>query len=149
MGVLFKNLAGALGVSVSTLAVASAILTVAAPSRAEPSQPVPLSEAFNDAFYQNARSFFQNRSIYSQINWILGQGSIIRSGYPDKQIERDVRGIHSLYEDAIDQQVASDPVIRTPDLPNPYDSSVMMMPPTNFNSPPLGSELNFETIPLR
>ncbi|WP_017717567.1 hypothetical protein [Kamptonema formosum] len=149
MGVLFKNLAGVLGVSVSTLAVASAILTEAAPASAEPSQPVPLQEAFNEAFYQNARSFFQNRSIYSQINWILGQGSILRSGYPDKQIERDVRGVHSLYEDALNQQVSSDPVIRTPDLPNPYDSSIMMMPPANFNSRPLGGELNFETVPLR
>lgn len=149
MGVLFKNIAGVLGVSVSTLAVASAILTQAAPSSAQQRQPTPLQEAFNQAFYQNAKPFFQNRSIYNQINWILGQGSIIRSGFPDKQIERDARGVHNLYEDALNQQVASDPVIRTPDLPNPYDSSVMMMPPANFNSRPLGGELNFETVPLR
>jgi hypothetical protein len=149
MGVRFKNIAGVLGVSVSSLAVASAILTQAAPSSAEPRQPVPLREAFNDAFYENSGTFFVNRSIYNQINSILGQGSIIHSGFPEKQIERDVRAVHRLYEDALNQQVGSDPVIRTPDLPNPYDSSVMMMPPANFNNRPLGSELNFETIPLR
>nr|MCU0517324.1 hypothetical protein [Oscillatoria sp. Prado101] len=105
MGVLFKIKAGVLGASVSTLAVASAILTVAAPASAEPRQPVPLRDAFNNAFYDNAGTFFQNRSIYNQINGILGQGSIIRSGFPEKQIERDVRGLHSLYEDALNQQV--------------------------------------------
>ncbi|HHP7245030.1 MAG TPA: hypothetical protein ACFE0H_10135, partial [Elainellaceae cyanobacterium] len=42
---------------------------------------------------------------------------------------RDGREINEIYNELLDAQVSTTPLIRTPDLVNPYDTSLLSMPP--------------------
>lgn len=149
MGMRLKYANGILGLALSSLAMATAIFLPAAPSRAESQQFVSIPEAFEDAFFQSSKNFFQNRTIWRQINLIFGPGSLYRSSYPEIEIERDAKRIDNLYRRLLKQQISSAPVIRVPDLPNPYDTSLLQLPPSNFINRFPGLEFNFETIPMR
>lgn len=85
----------------------------------EPSIP----QQFNDAFYSNADTFFGNRSLGGQLSLIFGI-----PGFPENQIRRDGRAVDRLYREVLEQQVASDPTLRTPDLPNPFSGSLLTTP---------------------
>ncbi|WP_088893253.1 hypothetical protein [Leptolyngbya ohadii] len=82
-----------------------------------------IPQAFNDAFYSNADTFFGNRSLGGQLSLILGI-----PGFPENQIRRDGRAVDRLYQEVLEQQVASDPTLRTPDLPNPFSGSLLTTP---------------------
>jgi len=81
----------------------------------------------NAAFFSESGDPFNRLTIGNQAETIFGFGIVkfIRGTYPENEIERESALVHALYEDLLRQQVASDPVIRTRDLPNPYDSSVL------------------------
>lgn len=149
MGMWLKYPNGILGLTLSSLGMATAIFLQAAPSTAQSRQPISIPDAFDEAFFESSKTFFQNRSIFRQIDLILGQGSLYRSSFPEVEIERDARRVEELYRRVLNQQMSSDPVIRTPDVPNPFDTSLLQQPPSNFTNRFPGSELNFETIPLR
>ncbi|HIK28487.1 MAG: hypothetical protein N3E45_00285 [Oscillatoriaceae bacterium SKW80] len=149
MGMRLKYPNGILGLTLSSLGIATAIFLQVAPSRAESQQFVSIPEAFEDAFFQSSKNFFQNRTIWRQIDLIFGPGSLYRSSYPEIEIERDAKRIENLYRRILKQQVSSAPVIRTPDLPNPYDTSILQQPPSNFTNQFPGIEFNFERNTLR
>lgn len=98
-------------------------------------QTIP--EAFNRAFFHRSGDFFHNDTIGSQFTFVFGL-----DGYSDRQIAKDANTIESLYRDFMHQQVSSDPLIRTPDLENPFNSSLLTTtiyvqpPPPAYNPPP-------------
>ncbi|MBD1861832.1 MULTISPECIES: hypothetical protein [Trichocoleus] len=154
MGMRFKGL-----VSLLVLATASTVFTSAAVAQEQVTVSDRIStETLNDAFtrvlYTNSGDFFREQGLLNQANIILGQGSIIRNSFPENRIIRDAKLINILYHDALKQQVSSDPVIRTIDLPTPYDTSVLVNPTIYVNrltsdALPQGGELQFETLPPR
>ncbi|MDV2996589.1 MAG: hypothetical protein N4J56_006243 [Chroococcidiopsis sp. SAG 2025] len=79
-----------------------------------------LADRFQQAMFTSNPDFFQNRSFGRQFDWLLGT-----NGFPDNEINRDAKRTDDLYRTALEQQVSSDPVIRTRDLPNPYGTSVL------------------------
>jgi hypothetical protein len=80
-----------------------------------------LEEAFMDAFYENDKNFYRNRSVFRQVQNLFFT-------YPENEIAEDGQAIHELYMDAMRQQTSSDPTIRTPDLYNPFDRSLLSDP---------------------
>lgn len=91
------------------------------PDNARPLPTVP--RAMNRAYYNQRGNYFDNRQIWKSFSLILGIPS-----YPEQAISRDGRAVNQLYRELLDQQVASDPVLRSPDLPNPYTGSVLTTP---------------------
>jgi hypothetical protein len=92
--------------------------------RAPEVRPLPtIPEAFNRAFYRNDGNFFDNRGILQGFRLIFGVPS-----YVENAISEDGRAVNRLYREVLEQQVSSDPVLRTPDLPNPYTGSVLTTP---------------------
>ncbi|MGL4621029.1 hypothetical protein [Chroococcidiopsis sp.] len=79
-----------------------------------------LADRFQQTMFTSNPNFFQNRSFGRQFDWLLGT-----NGFPDNEINRDAKRTDDLYRTALEQQVSSDPVIRTRDLPNPYRTSVL------------------------
>jgi hypothetical protein len=139
MGVRLKGLLAAL-----TLLAAAAVLSDKAMAQqvtAPPADVVTIPEAFERAYYSNDRNYFQNRTIPRQLNFFLGQGSIIRNGFPDNEIARDGRAVDRVYREIFEQQVASDPLIRTPDLANPFDTSFLLLPTSPAGAFSTGTEL--------
>lgn len=92
--------------------------------RAPEVRPLPtIPEAFNRAYYRNDGNFFDNRGVFQGIRLILGIPS-----YVENAITEDGRNVDRLYKEVLEQQVSSDPVLRTPDLPNPYTGSILTTP---------------------
>ncbi|HEY9859365.1 MAG TPA: hypothetical protein V6D16_07655 [Candidatus Obscuribacterales bacterium] len=154
MGMRFKGL-----VSLFVLATASTVFTSAAMAQEQVTisdriSTETLNEAFNRALYTHSGNFFREQGLFNQANNILGQGSILRNSFPENRIVRDARLITVLYRDALQQQASDGPVIRTPDLPNPYDTSVLLNPSLYVNrltsdALPTAGEFQFETVPPR
>ncbi|MEO8893578.1 MAG: hypothetical protein ABI417_18990, partial [Coleofasciculaceae cyanobacterium] len=99
-------------------------------------------------FYEESGDFYRNSSIQRQIGWIIGPGLPGRAGFPDLQIERDAKRVNILYRDALEQQASSDPIIRTPDLPNPFNSTLRQQTGGgSFGTRLEGSEFIYQTQP--
>ncbi|HEY9750029.1 MAG TPA: hypothetical protein V6C63_15190 [Allocoleopsis sp.] len=154
MGMRLKGL-----VSLFVLATASTVFTSAVVAQEQISVSDRIStETLNDAFtrtlYTNSGNFFREQGLLNQANTILGQGSIIRNSFAENRIARDARLLNILYRDALQQQASDGPLIRTPDLPTPYDTSILVNPTIYVNrltsdALPQGGELQFETLPPR
>jgi len=93
-------------------------------SSGEHIEPLPtIPRAFNQAYYSNRGNYFDNRQIWKSFSLIFGIPS-----YPEQAISHDGRAVDQLYRELMDQQIASDPVLRSPDLPNPYTGSILTTP---------------------
>lgn len=99
------------------------------------------------AFFENDPNFYQNNSLKRQVDFLLGPGSLFRNSFPESEIARDAELVNKVYQDLLQQQVGSDPYIRTPDLPNPYNSSLLLSPKFRSNELQKGTEFRFEEIP--
>ena len=89
---------------------------------------------FNRAFYEDSGNFFHNNSSFGQIETFLGWG------FPENEISHDAEIVHSIYQSVLKQQTQNDPIIRTLDLQNPYNSSLRTNPTY------LGNTVSTETI---
>ena len=120
-----KSLSGAL-----ILAVASASLASIKPAQAETARFSPVGDDFNRQFFEASGDFYHNVSLQGYMGDYLGIGS--PSGvvaFPEKEIERDASRVNGIYRRVMQRQVSSDPILRVPDAVNPFDSSVMALPP--------------------
>ncbi|MGB3512966.1 MAG: hypothetical protein WBA93_27875 [Microcoleaceae cyanobacterium] len=83
----------------------------------------PFAEEFNRATQRGSRNFFRNRGLLQQIGNYFGVPR-----FPDQAIGDDNERVNQLYIDEQRRQFSSTPVIRTPDLINPYNTSIMTTP---------------------
>ncbi|AFY82019.1 hypothetical protein [Oscillatoria acuminata] len=127
--------------AVGVLALLGASVVVA-PEAVAQSQPRNIAEQFEEAFFRSSDTFYQNRSIFDQISFYL-----LPMTYPERQAERDAERINKLYHAVMEVQNSSDPVLRTPDLPNPFDESLLTLPSYTPSGVPF-NPLN-EILPLR
>jgi hypothetical protein len=100
-------------------------------NRAAPTQPPQpqgesLQYVFDRAFFHNTGDFYEITSISGQLNHIFGWRTFPGS-YPDNLVSRDGKLLGTIYTDAMQQQ-GGGPLIRTRDLPNPFDTSVFQNP---------------------
>lgn len=122
----------------SVLVLAAAVCgfnSTAIAQSANDTQP-NLAEVFEKAYYANDPNFFRNRSFERQFDLISGWGWG-KTSYLENEITEDTEALDILYRNTLDQQNDSDPVIRTRDLPNPYETSVLRSLRFNFNNPTL------------
>lgn len=143
MGIKFK----AVG-SLLVLLAASISVPAFADDKGTTNYETP-NEVFDRAFFKNDRNFYSNNTFKRQIDWIVGSGSLLGNSFPENEIARDAELVNVVYRDILNQQVGNDPYIRTPDLPNPYNTSLMMSPRLNSNKLKTGTEFRFETVPPR
>ncbi|MEB3336142.1 MAG: hypothetical protein VKJ46_01680 [Leptolyngbyaceae bacterium] len=150
MGIQFKRLVSGLAFTLSATIFASATL---APISASAQEEMPavevmsletVPEVFDRVMTLNSTDFFANRSTKRQTDFILGLGSFSQDSYPENELVRDARNLNKVYADVLQQQVSSTPIIRTPDLNNPFDTSLLMLPSSRLGSQVVGSELVFE-----
>jgi len=139
MSLRFRSLTG-----VSVLVATAAILPSAAMAEPTPTTDRSSYETTADvierAIFKNTPNFFRDQSIPDQFNSAFGVGTVIKNSYPENQNRRDADLVDFIYRDALKQQ--SSPIIRTQDLPNPYNSS-LLHPVTSY------PDSGFNTLPLR
>ncbi len=120
-------------------AIATTILLTPAVSAQE-----TVLEAVEDIGEHRSGNYYKHRPIFSQIGFISGLG-----GFPEQRLNRDAAALSETYQELMVLQTQNTPTVRTPDLPNPYTSSVQLLPTYQINSRVIGSELNFEPLPRR
>lgn len=108
-------------------------------AQAEPYGYSPVSDQFNQTLFRSSGDFFQGTGVFTPAADIFGVGA--PSGFlafPERTIERDASAVHGLYRQMMQRQVSSDPIIRVPDMPNPFTNSVMTMPTQTLPYPAFG-----------
>ena len=127
--------------AIGALALLGASLVVAPEALAQRQTP-SINDQFERAFFRSSGTFYQNRSIFSQIGFYL-----LPMTYPERQAARDAQRINRLYRSVMEVQHSSDPILRTPDLTNPFNESLQTMPTYTPSGVPF-NPLN-EILPLR
>ncbi|MGD1717789.1 hypothetical protein [Dapis sp. BLCC M172] len=127
MAINWKSLSGTI--------LFSAIATLTSVQMAQAGHPEdpagtyqPFAEGFNRATQRRSGNFFEKRDLLHQMGRFFGIPK-----YPEQAIENDNRRVNQLYIDEQRRQFSSTPVIRTPDLINPYNQSVLTAPPPQSN----------------
>ncbi|MEH2139721.1 hypothetical protein [Nostoc sp.] len=144
MRIKFKTFGGLL-----VLLATGIIFPSVASAQTETPKTETTSDVFERAYFSHDRNFYENGSLKRQLDSLLGSGSSFGGSFPENEIARDAELVNTLYHDVLTQQAGNDPYIRTPDLPNPYDTSLMMSPRFNSNQLKMGTEFRFETLPSR
>ena len=127
--------------SLLCIASALAIAMLVAPA-AQAQETIP--EAVERIGEQRSGNYYQNRGFFGQIGALTGLG-----GFPEHRMHRDSAALHGTVEELWLLQTQNTATIRVPDLPNPYTTSVQLLPTSQFNSRVVGSELNLEPLPRR
>jgi hypothetical protein len=113
------------------------------PSTVSTGEYIP--DAINRAFFSDSGDIYRNANARRQVQFLLGIGSPSRNAFPENEIRRDAERIEVLYRDLLEQQISSDPLIRTPDLANPFNTSLKVL---GTNQRVFGGDLILEA-PLR
>jgi hypothetical protein len=107
------------------------------------------NDVMGNAFFRHDPNFYDNGSLKRQVDFLVGPGSKFGTTFPENEIAKDGELVHNVYLDMLVQQSMNDPYLRTPDLPNPYDTSLIMSPRYNANKLKVGTEYRFETTQTR
>jgi hypothetical protein len=138
MGIKFQSLSGLLILLAAGIAFPSVVV-----AESEAPNYETTNDVFERAFFRHDRNFYENGTPKRQLDSLLGSGSGFRNSFPENEIARDAELINTVYRDVLTQQVGNDPYLRTPDLPNPYDTSLLMSPRLNANKLKAGTEFRF------
>jgi hypothetical protein len=122
MSIKFTKLAQ---ISVITTIVSLCSIEVMAETHedAHNSETISLNQAFKDAYFTRGKNAYEQSSIQSQIDTIVGF-----TGFPEQHIVRDGQAVDSLYRHAMQRQTQIGSPIMTRDLINPYDTSLVENP---------------------
>lgn len=104
-----------------------------------------IPEGFDALFFDRSGDFYENRSINRQITFLTGG---LNASFPEREIVWDADAIHEAYEVHSELQVSTTPLLRVPDLPNPYAFSLLTSPAYVGSSVVTGSEFIYEFTPM-
>lgn len=101
-----------------------------------PSYPEHTTDTFTRAVYGELRDTDTSFDTWQVLNEFFGVYplSFTQPAYPEHQGKRDSQKVDIMYREALLLQGSSDPVIRTPDLQNPFNSSLRSEAPAQNGS---------------
>ncbi|TAE55825.1 MAG: hypothetical protein EAZ76_13050 [Nostocales cyanobacterium] len=108
-----------------------------------------IPENFNRVFYKNYPILYEDRTLQRQVDFLFGPGKKFGTTFPENEILRDAELVNIMYHDVLKQQSQNDPYLRTPDLPNPYNSSLLSSPKYNSDQLKVGTEYRFDSLTSR
>lgn len=118
----FTVLAGTLTIATIIAATPATAQQVPPPITQYPLRTVP--DAFQEALDSNSKNFLINEnSLGRQVDLLFGLGNFTNS-FRENELEQDLKLLHEVYRDVLNQQVNSGPVLRTRDLPNPFNTTL-------------------------
>ena len=127
-----------------TLAVSTSMTATLLPAAAQ--EPDTVLDKLEEISENRSGNLFRNRSVLDQVRVITGIG-----GFSENRLVLDAETISEAYDELLILQTQNTPTLRVRDLPNPYTSSVQLLPTSQFDnrfdSRAEGSELNFELSP--
>ncbi|MFE4107186.1 hypothetical protein [Almyronema epifaneia] len=146
MGIRVKPLVSA---ALATIGTSMVMATTAIAQEVVPrTESASIADSVNEVVFANSGTYFQNRTFWRQFSYMFGPGTFGNAAYPEREVERDAEAIHQIYTYLMAEQSRSDPYLRTPDLRNPYNSSVLLLPVSQQDSRVVGSEFIYERLPI-
>jgi hypothetical protein len=139
MGIKFPTFLNVLALAVASTTIAIAAQAQDAPVVFRPRETPP--EAMNEAFFESDPSMLRQSDFTRAIQSWFGLFP-----FPENAIRQDAQDTDELYNYLMERQVGDDPVIRTADLVNPFNTSVLTLPTTEAAQIG-GSEFVFERPP--
>jgi hypothetical protein len=134
-------------ITIGLVATFSGIFAFTGASRANPAEqqttPAPENlsnlvlqdDIFYKVFFYYGGDYYDQVDQGSQLNTIFGWNAFSSrwkalplGAFPENQIMESARLVNRVYHDALYQQTSTDPTIRTRDLNNPFDSSLIENP---------------------
>ncbi|MEB3275105.1 MAG: hypothetical protein ACO4CG_02960 [Prochlorothrix sp.] len=151
-----RSVLGVLGTTLAATVASLSFGTIAARAEHEETE-IPMvygtpADVIEQEFFHDGKDGFENMTYKEQWRSIAGTGHHRlreRGNFPEIAIERDLQRVNAVWEDAMAQQAESDPIIRVPDLANPYNTSLMMLPVAPVGSRVMGTEFVYERVPGR
>ncbi|NEP15665.1 MAG: hypothetical protein F6J97_02040 [Leptolyngbya sp. SIO4C1] len=137
------------------LAAAAAIAATAVTATAAKAQNAiiidepDVLEVIDEVTFNHTGNYYRNRTFNRQIDYMFGPGWFGAAAFPDLEMDRDAEALEEAYKELMFLQTHSTATIRVPDLPNPYETSVQLLPLSQVGGRVVGSELNFEPLPRR
>jgi hypothetical protein len=116
MGVNIKRWSGVVVLAALMSSAGSAVLAQEQEADLPPLSESNISEVVDRN--SNLDSFWEEAFIGGDAKFLFGLS------YDDNQVAKDARRIQVLYQDLLEQQDRDNPIVRTRDLPNPYDTSL-------------------------
>jgi hypothetical protein len=107
--------------TIGCVIVAIAAAGCFAPQAHAQQAPDPIGDAITQALFNKSGDIYRNAGIDRQAVLLFGLS------FPDHEALSDTQSLNKIYQDAIRQR-GSIPV-RTTDLPNPFNSSLLTSPP--------------------
>ncbi|ASC70231.1 uncharacterized protein XM38_011670 [Halomicronema hongdechloris C2206] len=147
MGIKLMPIVSAMTVLATSGAIASEAMAQASDVNSLETRSIP--EAMNDLFYHHSGTYFENRTAWRQLSYMVGPGGWDSARFPEREIAWDADAIHRAHTALMAIQNTSDPTIRVPDLPSPFTTSVQLMPSNQAGTRVMGTEFVFETLPMR
>ncbi|NJM98111.1 MAG: hypothetical protein HC800_14000 [Phormidesmis sp. RL_2_1] len=138
---LSKVLLSAAG-ALATAALATSVFAPTASAQENVADTIP--NAVENISENRSGDYYTHLTVFSKLSFILGLG-----GFPEQRANDDAAALSAAYQELMTLQTQNTATIRVPDLPNPYTSSVQLLPASQNNSRVIGSELNFEPLPRR
>ncbi|MGA0201167.1 MAG: hypothetical protein ACO3NK_18980 [Prochlorotrichaceae cyanobacterium] len=139
------------GASLGTIALVSSLSVLGGSTAAQAEETIKVyanpAEALEMGYFQNGKNSYDSMSLLGQWLGISGASAFPRGSYPEISIERDNRIVNAVYQDVLMQQTMSDPFLRVPDLPNPYNTSLMTLPSLQTGRV-IGTELVYDRRPM-
>jgi hypothetical protein len=148
MGIKFRPISGLLVLLATSVALPAVANANETQTPNFPTSPTTV-DVFERSYFRNDRNFYENLTPNRQLDSLFGIGKDTSDSFPENEIAKDAELVNTLYRDVLAQQSTNDPYLRVLDLPNPYDSSLLMSPRYNRNKLKVGTEFRFETIPSR
>jgi hypothetical protein len=127
MDVRFPGLMGAIALATSSLLVSGSAIAQEAQPEFVAVPPDTVADAYNRAFFQHDVDFVNNRYLPEQFDVLFGIGGLDDS-FVENEINQDASALYDLYRDTMYQQAHSTPLVRTADVTNPYDTSLLLSP---------------------
>ncbi len=141
----FKGLWHGVGaIAAVTLFTTLTTALLAPAASAQENQPQTIPDAVESIIENRSGDYYHHLTTPSRISFITGIG-----GFADQRLAKDATALTAAVRELTILQTQNTPTVRVPDLPNPYTSSVQLLPASQNNSRVIGSELNFEPLPRR
>ena len=110
-------LAAGLSSLVASTATAQSVLNPAASSVPVPGDSRGVIPQYDDAYFSSGGTFFDNRTVIGQTKFLIGP-------FVENQISRDGQNVYDTYLKTLAQQTGAGPVVRTIDVPSPFNQSL-------------------------
>ena len=138
--------------TIATLTTLTCVITHPANAQSTEMEAVEtynnIPELFNESFWDYSGDYWESSRPAGQLNTIFGWNSGPLGAFPENDLARDGLLIYAIVADYWKQLQENDPILRTRDLDNPFDTSLRDDPIAPVPSPPVVERLYPMTEPI-